>query len=113
MATSPQGMTLISSRATAFYKRGVPILWYGFLILFIFLPLIIGAQTGQSPQPMFFIVPIAMMAIGYFVFKKIVFTLVDQVFDLGDALLVKNGAQEERIALPDIINVSYTPMMNP
>jgi hypothetical protein len=113
MATSPQGMTLISSRATAFYKRGFPILWYGFLILFIFLPLIVGSQTGQSPQPMFFIVPIAMMAIGYFVFKKIVFTLVDQVFDLGDALLVKNGTQEERIALSDIINVSYTPMMNP
>lgn len=111
--TATTGMTLISSRATAFYKRGFPILWFGFLIVLIFLPLIVGAQTGQSVQPMFFIVPVAMMAIGYFVFKKVILVLVDQVYDLGDALLVRNGTQEERIALSDITNVSYTPMMNP
>jgi hypothetical protein len=35
------------------------------------------------------------------------------VVDLGDALLVKNGDQEDHIALSDIINVNYTPLMNP
>jgi hypothetical protein len=112
-AAPSTGMTLISSRATAFYKRGFPVLWFGVLIALIFLPLIVGFQTGQSAQPMFFVVPIAMMAIGYYAFKRIIFTLVDQVYDLGDALLVRNGAEEERIALIDITNVGYSPMMNP
>ena len=107
------GMTLISSRATAFYKRGFPILWFGFLLVLIVMPLIVSSQTGQWAQPTFFIVPIMLMAIGYYVFKRIIFNLVDQVYDLGDALLVRNGTQEERIALSDITNVSYTPLMNP
>ena len=41
------------------------------------------------------------------------FNLVDQVFDLGDALLVRNGGQEERIALADIKNVNFVPYMSP
>jgi len=41
------------------------------------------------------------------------FNLVDQVFDLGDALLVRNGGQEERIALADIKNVNFFPYMSP
>jgi hypothetical protein len=39
--------------------------------------------------------------------------LVDEVFDLGDALLVRNGGQEERIALADIKNVNFFPYMSP
>jgi hypothetical protein len=45
--------------------------------------------------------------------KKMVFNLVDQVFDVGDALLVKNGSQQEQIPLADITNISYVQMMNP
>jgi hypothetical protein len=41
------------------------------------------------------------------------FNLVDEVFDLGDALLVRNGGQEERIALADIKNVNFFPYMSP
>ena len=33
--------------------------------------------------------------------------------DLGDALLVKNADQEDRIALSDMVNVNYTPLMVP
>jgi hypothetical protein len=35
------------------------------------------------------------------------------VFDVGDALLVRNGDREERIALADIKNVNYSPYINP
>jgi hypothetical protein len=98
---------------TVFYKRVFPVFWFGFLALFLVGPFFFGSWSGQSPQPMFFIVPIIMMVFGYFIMKKMIFNLVDQVFDAGDALLVKNGAQQEQIPLSDITNVSYTPMMNP
>jgi hypothetical protein len=45
--------------------------------------------------------------------KKLVFNLVDEVFDVGDALLVRSGGREERIALADIKNVNYFPYMSP
>ena len=45
--------------------------------------------------------------------KKLIFDLVDEVFDDGDALLVKNGGREDRIALSDVKNVSYSPLINP
>ena len=47
------------------------------------------------------IIPVVMAIIGYQIIKKMAFNLIDQVFDLGDALLVRNGGQEERIALAD------------
>jgi hypothetical protein len=58
-------------------------------------------------------VPIIMMAFGYFMMKKMVFNLVDEVFDAGDALVVKNGTEQAQIPLADITNVSYAQMMNP
>jgi hypothetical protein len=45
--------------------------------------------------------------------KRMAFNLVDEVFDLGDALLVRSGGQEERIALADIKNVNFFPYMSP
>ncbi len=98
---------------TFFYKRVFPIFWFGFLTLFMIGPAVVAWRNGQSPQPMFFIMPIVMMVFGYFIMKKMVFNLVDAVFDLGDALLVKNGSLEEQIPLADIINVSYAQMANP
>ena len=106
-------MKQLSSRMTFFYKRVFPIFWFGFLTLFMIGPTVIAWNGGQAPQPMFFIMPIFMMVFGYFIMKKMVFNLVDRVFDAGDALLLKNGSLEEQIPLADITNVSYTQMMNP
>ena len=106
-------MTQISSRMTFFYKRVFPIFWFGFLTLFMIGPTVVALSSGQAPQPVFFIMPIIMMVVGYVIMKKMVFSLVDQVFDDGDALLVKNGSQEDRILLADITNISYAQMMNP
>ena len=106
-------MTQISSRMTFFYKRVFPIFWFGFLTLFMVGPAVISWNNGQAPQSMFIIMPIFMMVFGYFIMKKMVFSLVDEVFDVGDALLVKNGSHEEQIPLADITNISYAQMMNP
>ena len=79
-------MTQISSRLTFFYKRVFPIFWFGFLALFMIGPTVISWNTGRAPNPMFLIMPIFMMVFGYFIMKKMVFSLVDEVFDAGDAL---------------------------
>src|SRR6516225_2126549 len=39
--------------------------------------------------------------------------LADEVLDAGNALVVRSGGQEERIALSDIKNVNYSPYMSP
>jgi hypothetical protein len=106
-------MTRLSSNWTFFYKRVFPALFIGFLILFSAVPIYNAARFGTLPQLPFIIVPIVMVVIFYVVMKKLVFDLVDEVDDLGNALLVKNGDREDRIALADIINVNYTPLMNP
>ena len=50
---------------------------------------------------------------GYFFMKKLVFDLVDEVWDDGNSLVIRNRGDEERIALSDIKNVSYSPFTNP
>jgi hypothetical protein len=54
-----------------------------------------------------------MAIFGYFVMKKLVFDLADEVFDDGDSLVVRFGSEEERIPLSQIINISYSYMSNP
>jgi hypothetical protein len=100
-------MRRISSGWTFFYKRVFPLLWFGFLVVFAG----IGVVNGQGPFVV--IVPIAMIGFGYFIMQKLVFDLVDEVCDDGDALLVKNRGQEQRIALADIKNINYSPFISP
>jgi hypothetical protein len=100
-------MRRISSDWTFFYKRVFPALWFGFLAVFVG----IGVVNGQGPFVV--IVPIAMIGFGYFIMQKLVFDLVDEVCDDGDALVVKNRGQEQRIALADIKNVNYSPFVSP
>jgi hypothetical protein len=61
----------------------------------------------------FLIVPVVMAVIGYQFMKRMAFNPVDEVFDVGDALLVRSGGQEERVALADIKNVNFFPYMSP
>ncbi len=103
-------MKRISSSWTFFYKRVFPLMWFGFLLVFIGVP-IFGAS---SPPPLpFFIVPVLMMVVVYVIMRKLIFDLVDQVWDDGDSLLVRNRGEEERIALADIKNVNYSPFLHP
>jgi hypothetical protein len=106
-------MRRISSRMTFYYKRIFPAIWFGFLILLIALPFASTSRWNAMPPLPFFIGPAVMMIVGYFIMKKLVFDLVDEVWDDGGSLLIKNRGEEERIALRDIKNVSYSTMMNP
>ena len=106
-------MPLMSSKMTFFYKRVFPVIWFGFLAVFFLVALVKGSAAGPISNLPSLIIPVVMAIIGYQIMKKMAFNLVDQVFDLGDALLVRNGGQEERIALADIKNVNFFPYMSP
>jgi hypothetical protein len=98
---------------TFFNKRVFPLIWFGLLVLFVGVGFFSSAGGNKGPPVPFFIVPAFMVVVGYFIMKKLVFDLVDEVWDDGDSLLVKNRGDHERIAFSDIKNVSYSPMVNP
>jgi hypothetical protein len=66
----------------------------------------------MPPFP-FFIIPVLRIVLGYFFMRKLVFDLVDEVWDDGDALVIENRDDEEWLALSENKNVSYPPFMNP
>jgi hypothetical protein len=106
-------MRRISSKWTFFYKYIFPIFWFGFIILFVIIALFVPTRSGQSPSFSVLIVPIIMAVFGYSLMKKLVFNLVDEVWEDGDALVVKNRGQEQRIAFGEIKNVNYSTMSSP
>jgi hypothetical protein len=108
-------MRRISSKWTFFHKRVFPLVWFGFLVVFIGIAVSGPAYHADwSASVALLIVPLAMMGVGgYFLMKKLVFDLADEVWDDGAALLVKNAGQEQRIALGDVKNVEYSPWMSP
>jgi hypothetical protein len=108
-------MRRLSSRMTFFYKRIFPVIWFGLLVVFMVAPFIapmIGGSVSGSPLA-FLVVPAIMIVVGYIIMEKLVFDLVDEVLDAGDALVIRNGHLEDRVALSDIMNVSYSPFVNP
>ena len=108
-------MRRISSKTTFYFKRIFPVCWFGFLALFMIAPLVaplLGGSTSDLPIQIV-LIPAGLMIFGYFLMRKLVFDLVDEVWDAGDVLVLKNGHQEERVALSDIMNVSYSQFVNP
>ena len=106
-------MTRISSRMTFFYKRIFPVILLGFLLLFVTGALATQRSPNPPPLALFLVVAGFIAVVGFFIFRKLILDLVDEVWDAGDALVVRNKGQEERILLPDIINIGYTQFVNP
>ena len=103
-------MTKISSGYTAFMKKGFPVFWFGFIALFVAIAL---SRSGVRADPMLLIAPCALAVFGYFIFKKLVFDLVDEVYDCGDYLLIRNGGEEDHLALSNVMNVNSSTYTNP
>jgi hypothetical protein len=104
-------MKKISSASTAFHKKVFPTVWFGFLALFLAVAIANGALAKANV--MFLVVPCVMAVFGYFLMKRLVWDLVDEVYDCGDSLLIRNRGRESRISLGDIINVSSSEATNP
>jgi hypothetical protein len=105
-------MKKLSSKATFFHKRIFPFIWFGFLGVFLCAGLFANS-VGNQPGIMFLAVPAGMAVFGYFIMKKLVWDLIDEVYDEGTSLLFRNGGKEVRVSLKDIKNVSYSTMTNP
>ena len=106
-------MQRLSSKATFFHKRILPILMFGFLVVFVVISFGASSARNEPPPLLVLVVPIIMAIVFFFTLKKLVFDLVDEVWDAGDELLVRNRSIEDRIALSDITNVNYSPYINP
>jgi len=105
-------MRRISSRATFFYKWLFPIVFFGGLAAFAGTSLL-TLPDGRSPFLPFVILPALMAVFGYFLMKKLIFDLVDEVWDDGTSLIIRNRGEQDRVPLSNIMNVSYSPLINP
>ncbi|HWT96703.1 MAG TPA: hypothetical protein VN229_03785 [Terriglobales bacterium] len=105
-------MQRISSRMTFFYKRVFPFFFFGVFLL-AFAANFIGSAVGKGPPLLFFIMPLIVAVFAFFLLKALIFDLVDEVLDDGDALVIRNGGDEYRVNLADIKNVSYSVMISP
>jgi hypothetical protein len=105
-------MKQLTSRVTYYQKKIFPIIWFGILGLIVCGAIVTGA-VKSGPGIMFILVPASMAVIGYLVMKKLVFDLIDEVYDEGDTLLFREKGKEVRVSLADIKNVSYSWRMSP
>jgi hypothetical protein len=106
-------MQRISSKTTFFYKRLFPVVVIGFPLLIMTL-IWWTTRNSSNPVPLPVLLPPALIGIFlFFIFKKLIFDLADEVWDAGDMLIVRNKGREDRILLADIINVSYSQFVNP
>jgi hypothetical protein len=110
-------MRRLSSSFTFFYKRIFPVFWLVFLLLFLAIALW-GTQHARAPiesrqlLPVF-LAPLFVGGMGYFIFRKLIQDLVDEVWLDGDWLVVKNRGEQRRVALTDVVNINATSMTNP
>jgi hypothetical protein len=102
-------MKRISSRYTFFLKRAFPVLWFGFLAIFVAL---LVAAPG-TPLLLDLAAPALMAVVGFVLMKKLMWDLADEVLDGGDFLVVKHRGMEETIPLASIMNVNATMLVNP
>ena len=106
-------MQLISSKTTWFYKRAFPVIVISFPLLIMALIWWTSRKSG-NPVPLQVLLPPAFIGIFFFfIFKRLIFDLANEVWDAGDMLVVRNKGREDRILLSDIINVSYSQFVNP
>lgn len=103
----------ISSGMLVITKKIFPVAWFGFLAFFFFT--VVFARHGKAAMPLmpFLLVPTLMAIFGFFLMKKLVWDLADEVYDGGDFLLIRKGSEEERVELSNIMNVSASMLVNP
>lgn len=94
-------------------KRVFPVFWFGIIALILTLGLTAAGHSARAAPTFLFVIPVFLLALGWLIMRRLVFDLADEVYDEGDALRVRFGAQEERIALTNIINISYAGLTNP
>lgn len=106
-------MDVISSKQTLFLKRILPPVWIAFVAALLAMALAAIARRQPDAEPSMLIAPVAMLAVGAWLFWKFVWPLADEVADAGSFLRVRRGPVELRVPLADILNVSMSQFTNP
>ena len=88
----------IVSGETRSYKVVLPIVWFGFLALFLVIGLLVG-------EPFLIAFALGMSVILFFILRKLVWDLVDEVWDAGDHLVVRMRGKEHRVGLEEIVRI--------
>lgn len=102
---------LSSSLVLRWYKG--PGLWLlGAAAVFALLVVVFLVWRGQL-APVWLLVPLLLAAIGAGYIGKFVLPLADEVFDDGEALVVRRGGRSTRIPLREINKVAYSLVFDP
>jgi hypothetical protein len=99
----------LSSSWTFFRKRISPILVLGILIAVVAAAL---SAPGDDPPAELLFAPVLFGVVWAAVFRKLMWTLADEVALTADVLIVRKGDQEERVRLTDIMNVGTRHISN-
>src|SRR5712692_3878468 len=97
-------MRRISSRWTWWYKKGVPILWFGFLGRCTFV-VIVAALNQQVPAPVV-LFPVGEAILVYFLMRCFIFPLMDEVYLSDDQVIVRKDGEEDSFPITNIVNVN-------
>lgn len=104
-------MKKISSSFTFFYKKIFPVIWFGFLSVFLLIGLM--SDLMKDGDWSILIIPCIMGLFGFFMMKAYVWDLCDEVYDCGDYLQIKKGSETANIFLAAIINVNTSMASKP
>lgn len=96
-------MRRISLRGSFFFKRAVLLLWFGVYASFGIH--VYSAISKGKAHFLFIVIPISMAVLAYLIMKPLWLDYVDEVWDVGDALIIKNQNRQDRIPLSEITNV--------
>ena len=96
------------SKISIITKWVFPIFLFGLLTL-----VTLGALASGEAKMIAIVMPVFMMLIAFFLIRKPVWDLADEVWDAEDHLLIKKGDKEQKVYLTDIVNVNYTALSTP
>ena len=101
-------MRPISSKLTAWHKRVVPVLYFALLLC---------AGEWMASDGRFgawaVLAPSALAVAGIVYMRRITFRLADEVFDDGDALVIRRKSRELRVLLANVTAVQYSFVTGP
>jgi hypothetical protein len=103
-------MQTISSSNTFLIKKVLPAIWFAIVC---FGGIVTALSGVVANQPMVLVGPVLMLVLGFFLFRKLIWDMADEVRDGGDYLLVRRGDVEERVPLSNVMNVSLSQFTNP
>lgn len=107
-------MQRLSSRSTFFYKRVFPVFWFGIVAVGAVVAgtTVLGAHREVVAWPSL-AVPVVMGIVGFALFRRLLFDLVDEVWLDGNELVVVQRSERTRVPLANVMNVNSSVMTNP